>query len=338
MNFEALEQLHKQWKKLLVIGRSFTVKGRQCHLLGLAQTEEETLLYLLEPSGPPQPESRRVPKSTNRKSILARLEKEKEHSLVYSLSALQIGEKVLRVEGSTSGNLGNEHHVEASIQVFLDMLSAGWQVPEWLKTKNWSELNLMEARLKPIRRLPACSQDTPVALCFGPEPVGHRVKKSLTLTVGKPCGFRFTADNGQTAACYITEVELADPWEQAEERFNDPRFVQNFSPEQLEAAKSSFFSQLAKSFPRGTRCLSLEYECDQPLDLHFFTKEYLRAPVVPSSGSIAFFGKPSSPRGAHGLPLRRFVFEEAVSPDCTKIPAELLLYYEMIPEWRVTAL
>ena len=54
-------------------------------------------------------------------------------------------------------------------------------------------------------------------------------------------------------------------------------------------------------------------------------------------GSFSFLMvslKPDKELGTHSLPLKGCVIQTAVSPDTSKIPAELFLYFEKVAEWE----
>ena len=48
--------------------------------------------------------------------------------------------------------------------------------------------------------------------------------------------------------------------------------------------------------------------------------------------------KPDKETGIHGLPLKGCAIQTPVSPDTAKMPAELFLYLEKLPEWEETVL
>ena len=110
-----------------------------------------------------------------------------------------------------------------------------------------------------------------------------------------------------------------------------------FTPlEQLREIKEQCYKALEQNCPRGMCYISVEYECSKDISLQFYTKEFLKS-VPETHGSSTFLligGKPDRETGTHNLTLKGYVIQTAVSPDTTKIPAELFLYMEKVAAWE----
>lgn len=157
--------------------------------------------------------------------------------------------------------------------------------------------------------------------------------------MGKSRSFSFTDDYGDNVQCHINNVTLIDVWKNTEEELRDPKLAERFSPEQLEQARKQSYDALEQSCPKGMCYIGIEYECSKNYDLVFHSKQYLKSRPETRQGSAHFIMmrlKPDQETGTHGLPLKGCVIQTPVSPDTSKIPAELFLYHERINAWTET--
>lgn len=303
-------------------------------MVGITLGEEETILYILEPE-PSVPNQRRAYKAkTNRQNILKRVERPVDHSCI-QCNQIKIGSRTIQIKGGTAGSIGHAESEPGVFQLFFTMLSAGWKVPEWLKKLDWAELRLVKLELVDVKRLPSYTPDVPIVLHFRTDCAAHLAKKTVTLTVNQPTSFEFICHTGEKVQCHINSVSLSDPWAEAEQKFQDPRYLEHFSPEQVEALRANFFADLAENCPKGMCYLAVEYECEKDLSLEFYSKAYLKAPVHHTSSSLFFVARPDKRVGTHGMPLKAYILNEPMVRDVEKIPAELLVYYEPIPEFEI---
>lgn len=334
MNFGTLQSWHTSWREVLIIGKSFEREGQNYHILGMTLAGEAKL-YLIEPyrDEPPAP---RKGARTRRKD----LKENQEHTTrCLHCSGVRLGDQTLQVQGGSAGPLEYARDDLGVIQLFFDLMSAGWTVPEWLEEEDWSTLQLVTLNIAGLDKLPKYTPDMPIVLEHGPEFIQHFLEKPVTLTVGKGRTLPFVDHTGESVQCYINSVTRMDLWKDTEEKFQDPRYRELISPERLEQMKASTYAALEKECPRGMYYVAIEYECSKEFSLQFHSREYLRArPEVRegSSSGLLVRVKPDRPTGAHGLPLRGYAIQTAVSSDTVKIPAELSCYYEKVPAWEET--
>lgn len=334
MNFSVLSDCHKKWQDILVIGKTIERDGRKYHIIGMTLSDV-AMLYIIEPYDKPEP--------TNRKGIRNNRRLLKKHDAInygyLNCSAFYLGDKKLQVQGGTGGSLAYSLEDYGTIQLFLDMMSAGWTVPKWLKDTDWADLAMITLNIPNMKKLPDYSPDMPITITHSPDPTRHILEKAVTLNVGKSRSFHFTDDYGENVQCHINNVTLIDMWKNTEEKFSNPKLAEHFSPEQLEQVRKQSYNALAQCCPKGMCYIGIEYECSKGYDLVFHSKQYLTSRPETHQGSSHFLMmrlKPDQETGTHGLPLKGCVIQTPVSPGTTQIPAELFLYYERINEWTET--
>ena len=141
--------------------------------------------------------------------------------------------------------------------------------------------------------------------------------------------------------CFINNVTLLDVWKDTEEhlkqRLSDTKYAEHLSEEQLQEINEHCHKVLEQSCLKGICYIGIEYECSKDISLQFYSKEFLRSVPITHKGSSGFLMmslKPDQAKGTHDLPLKGSVIQTAVSPDTTKIAAELFSYYEKAAEWE----
>ncbi len=336
MNFSVLSDCHTKWQDILVIGKTIERNGKKYHILGMTLSDAAKL-YIIEPYDKREPISRKGIRSHRR--MLKELE---EKSCCYlHCSDFYLGDERLQVQGGMSGSLEYSSEDYGAIQLFSDMMSAGWTVPVWLKDTDWDSLQLVTLNIANMDKLPVYSPEMPVTITHSPDSTQHILEKTVTLNAGKSRSFYFTDDYGDNVRCHINNVTLIDVWKNTEEELKNPKLAERFSPEQLEEARKHSYDALKQCCPEGMCYIGIEYECSKDYDLVFHSKQYLKSRPETHQGSSHFLMmrlKPDKETGTHGLPLKGCVIQTPVSPDTTKIPAELFLYYKRINEWSETIL
>ncbi|MCM1252183.1 MAG: hypothetical protein NC321_05120 [Clostridium sp.] len=334
MEFSFLEDIHEKWDDILVIGKTIERDGKKYHIIGMTLSDEAKL-YILEP----HMESKKI--SLKGVRNMRRIIKEQGGSTCCYLhcSDFYLGEERLQTQGGQGGPLLYSAEDCGLIQLFFDMMSAGWTVPEWLREEDWENLQLVTLHLDEMERLPKYSPQMPITIKHKPEPVRHILEKPVTLHVGKNRSFSFTDSYGDEVWCYINNVTLVDVWENTKEQLNDAETTDKFSPEQLEQVSRYMYEALEQNCPKGMCYVSVEYECSKDLNLIFYAKQYLQSRPETHRGSSAYLitgEKLDKETGTHNLPLHGCMIQTPVSPDTDKIAAELFSYFEMMDEWTET--
>ena len=334
MNFSLLEDFHTKWRNVLVIGKTTEHDGRKYHIVGMTLSDEAKL-YIIEPYI--EPESR------NRKGIRNHRRMLKEHeNYEYSYlhcNNLCIGTERLQIEGGMGSPMNSDDY--GMLQLFFDLMSAGWTVPEWLKDMEWDNLRLLTLNIASVEKLPDFTPQMPIAITHKPNPIQHIIEKPVTLTVGKCRSFCFMDSLGDGVFCHLNTVTLIDVWRNTEEELNDSKLKERYSSEQLRQVREQIYAALKQCCPKGMCYIAIEYECSKNYDLTFYSKQYLKSRPETHQGSSHFLMmhlKPDQETGTHGLTLKGCMIQTPVPPDTIKIPAELFLYHERANEWTETIL
>lgn len=336
MNFSSLEDFHQKWRDILVIGKTIERDSKKYHIVGMTLADEAKL-YIIEPYIESE-NSNKTKKGIRTQRRTLREQEQKEYSYLHC-SDFYFGDERLQVQGGQGGSLEYSTDDYGTIQVFFDMMSAGWVIPEWLKDADWSTLQLVTLKIANIEKLPEYSPEMPITIKHRPDPVGHILEKTVTLQVGKSRSFSFIDNYGDKVWCHINNVTLTDVWKNAEEQIKTVKRTGRFSSEQLQQAKKYTYDALEQSCPKGMCYVGVEYECSKELNLVFYSKQYLKSRPEVHRGSSTFFLmhlKPDKETGTHNLPLKGCVIQTPVSPDTVTVPAELFQYFEKAVEWTET--
>ena len=156
------------------------------------------------------------------------------------------------------------------------------------------------------------------------------LQKRLRLKTGEYARPKVVHLTGEAeCAVYIHGISFFDAWEDAQTRFEDPRYQENFTPEQIAQFKQDLMNILPGICPRGCVLPMIEYECDRDYQMQFYSLEYLRhAPIHQSVSSFLMMhsDKETGPMGYRA----RVCQLEAVPVGFTgEIPVELFACYKM---------
>ena len=334
MSFLRLEAVHKMWNDVLVIGKTIERDSKKYHIVGMT-SGDETKLYIIEPYSEPENYSQEIKGIRNQRKIQ---KGHKEDEVCYlHCSDFYLGEQRLQVQGGSGSSLRYLTGDYEVIKLFLDFLRAGWVIPEWLKNEEWYNLQLVTLRIADMENLPEYLPGMPITIKHSPNYIQHILEKTVTLNVGKSRSFSFVDNYGDQVQCFINNVTLIDVWKDADKQFSDPKYTERVSEEQLQEIKDQYYKSLEQSCPKGMCYIGVEYECSKDINLQFYSKEFLKSVPIPQQGSSSFLMmrlKPEKDVGTHNLPLKGNVILTAVSPDTSKIPAELFLYIEKVDGWE----
>ena len=341
MKFSHLEAAHRVWDDILVIGKTIERDNRKYHIIGMTLCGEAEL-YIIEPYTEPEDcvSSKRGIRN-QRKTLKENRGSSRREDTYLHCSEYHIGNQWLQAQSGSGGSLRYSTDNYEEIQLFFDMLRAGWIIPEWLKNEEWDNLQLVTLVFADVKKLPEYSPEMPIIIKHRPASIQHILEKTVTLTVGKSRSFSFVDSYGDKVQCFINNVTLIDVWkdteEQLKQRLSDTKYTAQFSEEQLQEIKEHCYKALEQSCSKGTYYIGIEYECSKDISLQFYSKEFLKSVPVTHKGSSSFLMmslKPDKEIGTHNLPLKGCVIQTAVSPDTSTIPAELFLYFEKIAEWE----
>lgn len=343
MKFSYLEDIPRQWHDVLVIGRTIEHDGRKYHIIGMT-AGNAVKLHIIEPYTEPGNEIPGTKGVRNQRKILKEQRGSRENEVTYMhCNEFRLGDTVLQVRSGSGSPLKYSAQDYEAIQLFLDMLRAGWVVPDWLKDEEWDNLQLVTLVIEDLVKIPKYSPEMPIIIKHSPDSIRHMLEKTVTLHVGRSQSFSFVDNYGDKVQCYINNVTLIDVWKETEQQlsqqFSNPQNTETFSEEQLQEIKDHCYEALEQNCPKGMCYIGIEYECSKDIHLQFYTKEFLKSvPETHGSSSVFFLMSHKSDKetGIHNLPLKSYAIQTAVSPDTSIIPAELFFYSEKVPAWEET--
>lgn len=334
MQLSYLEEIPKELQKVLVIGKTIERDGQRYHIVGMT-SGHALKLHIIEPY---QEKEHSLPgrRRSDRQRSLLKEQTDREFTYLHC-SEFRLGDKRIKMQGGNGSPLKYSEQDYRTVTLFIDMMRAGWNPPDWLKEKDWNDLQLITLTAANLKRLPKYTPEMPITITHRPDSVRHLLEKSVTLTAGKPRSLCFKDHVGDEVWCHLNQVTLIDVWKDTERQLNDPRYIRKVTPKQLQEMKDHFRKALEESCPEGMCYIGIEYECSKDYSLQFYSREYLSSRPESNRRSATFLlmhMKPDQKTGIHGLPLRGCVIQTPVSPDTVKIPAELFCYYEKIEAWE----
>lgn len=333
MDFEYLSYSYRKYEQVLIIGKSFDTKRGKAHIIGMTK-DDVAKLYIIEPY---LYEEEEVKKRQRQRDILKRAESE--ISMYVNIESIKLGEHIFNVCSGQATSLRYAENDIEMLYVYFKMLEAGWNIPAWLKEMSWDDLQLVELELEAVDQLPVCDAGTDITFMHSNtcRKVILPKSKSVKLTIGKAGSFSFENAEGEKVKCYVNDVRLIDVWEDAKKRFEDPRYRELMTEEQLEDMKKTFYSTLEENCPKGKNYIGIEYECDNDITLQFYSKEFLNSYPQEYSGTasaLTMLVRPDKKQGEHGLKLKGNVIQTPVGGDVKQISVELIFYMEQIDAWE----
>lgn len=245
---------------------------------------------------------------------------------------IEIGGLHFSVSSATGSCLGDSCNEEERV-LLLYFLQNGVrlgeleQVPLDRLTVNCYELEEQEfpkVGMKP--------DDFNILLKLEEQHVPVAVNKKLRLQTGtytKPRLVKVRKE--EEVKVYIHSVSFYDVWEEAKTRFEDKRYTERYSAEELERIKQQYMDFLPDLCPQGSVLPVIEYESDKDYQMQFYSQDYLqRAPENKSSAMIMMI-RPDEKVGPMGYKNYACMLEAVEKGFEGELAAELFLYYRRIP-------
>lgn len=343
MNFTQLMQAKQTFDEIMPIGETIEREGKNYHFIGMARKEDKAYLYIMERFDPEKAAYKKPDgRCRNRDRMKSTLRYPEDY--FSDITALRIGKEELQTKGATSGPLGVGANFDCeSILLFLEMMDAGWQLPEddEFALEDWENIWLTTITFQWKRETLPGWRRQEIVIKHRFDGRNYDIEKPLCLRIGEEGEFTFSLADGRTGICYINKVYLIDVWKENEERFQDPRYLEYVTKEELEKQKEEFFRYLEEDCPRGMYYLGIEYECTLEGNLTFYEKHLLDAEPKTHKGSarvMMMLLKPDEPVGKHGIRQHGCVIQTPLSQNTREVQAEAFSFRESIQEKEETLL
>lgn len=346
MNAERLRTYIPNLKNQRILNISYTEGERYAVLAMMAEKEDKLCLWEISRISEEEFEHRhrRYRKSkTNRASL-----KENFRSPdTLRIKALELDGRRYHVDSATGTCLGEECNVEEQV-LLLCMLQQGVklgaleQVPfDRLMINTYElieeqEIDDTQESDKHTNKPETTTAYSGITLELSTRHIPIPIHKRFRLKTGeytKPRVIKLTGEAESTV--YIHGISFYDVWEESKTRFEDERYKERFTPEQIEQMKKTYMEALPQMCPQGHVLPVIEYECDTDEQMQFYTTEYLRR--VPQSGSTSVFMmlRPEKKLGPMGYRNQACLLESVEKGFEGDIAVELFSCYKRIPEVRI---
>lgn len=149
-------------------------------------------------------------------------------------------------------------------------------------SKSLDELCIFEYTFSNNVELSNLNNNLPMVLTFSNEIKRGKVNKNLNLKMGEYGGKKYSFRDKVTKEkqfMYIDRLIHYDIWEEAKTQFDNPRYKQVATDEQIEEMKKEYFKSLPSICPQGMDLAVLEYETEDESNLNIYTKEFLNEKV-----------------------------------------------------------
>lgn len=276
---------------------------------------------------------------TNRMSIYRGLQREQ--NALMSAKSFELCGKRLDIISANSTVMDYDNALIKGTALITMMLQKGVNFGELEKCPP-SNMRLYEFVLDEASELSfPGSRENPgdkFAINFGRISVTVPVKQKLTAQFNQAKTRKYVLNDEmgtETIEFFVDGLIVYDIWDEAETRFDTPRFVERFSEEERARIKKDYIEHLPDICPQGMCLAVLEYETDDDIQLQFYSERFLaQKPEHKSSASFLML-KAEKELGPNGRRLRACVLEPVPKDADGEIEIELVNYYKHFPESRI---
>lgn len=336
MNAEKLRKNLPEIKTPKVLNMFYRDEEHYAVLAMLAKKKDTLCLWeftaILDEAYEERNKKYRVPK-TNR----AELEQNLKNRNEMRIKSIEINGQCFTVSSATGTCLGDRYNIEEQL-LLLYMLKQGVRLGE-LEQMPLDRLMINTYELEEPKELsPLEEKIENISLELSTQYFSVPIHKRLHLKTGKYDKPRKLHLNGVAeSTVYIHGISFYDAWQEAETRFEDKRYVERFTPEQIAQMKQQFLDSLPGLCPEGCVLPVIEYECDKELQMQFYTTEYLKRMPEHGSTSVFLMLKPKEKMGIMGYRSRTCLLEPVKKGFEGEFFVELFFCYINIPEKRLEA-
>ena len=335
MNTKNLRELFPMIKEAKVINRSYG-DGEDYTVLAMLAKKDDTF-HLWEITAMTDQEleyKNRIYKSpkTNREELKKNLE-EKSRGWIENIT---IGDCCFEVTSASGTCLGEQWNVEEQL-MYLYMLEQGVKLGELEQVSlDRLKINHYELAEREGQNLEENAvqnmENADVTVSLSTYHISVLIQKRFRLKSGEYAKPKVVSLTGEAESkVYIHGISLYDVWEDAEKRFEDERYKERFTEDQISQVKQEYFDMLPQLCPKGCVLPLIEYECDKDYQMQFYTTDYLKR--VPKHESTASFWMMRSDKKTGPMGYRhRICHLEAVEKGFEgELAVELFACYKMMP-------
>lgn len=335
MNTKNLRELFPMIKEAKIINRSYG-DGEDYTVLAMLAKKDETF-HLWEITAMTDQElerKNRIYKSpkTYREELKQNLE-EKSRGWIENIT---IGDSCFEVTSASGTCLGEQWNVEEQL-MYLYMLQQGVKLGELEQVSlDRLKINHYELAEKEGQDLSESEvqnmENADVTVSLSTYHISVLIQKRFRLKSGEYAKPKVVSLTGEAESkVYIHGISLYDVWEDAEKRFEDERYKERFTEDQISQVKQEYFDMLPQLCPKGCVLPLIEYECDKDYQMQFYTTDYLKR--VPKHESAASFWMTRSDKKTGPMGYRhRICHLEAVEKGFEgELAVELFACYKMMP-------
>ena len=338
MNLQRLQELVNRVDEVKMIGRTADINGVIYHVIGLMRCGQRLQLFVLrydEKDAARAEEAERLNTPYKRpgsnREVWSVGPKNRLEDVFQAVRSVTIGDTRLTVKSSGGRRCGPQDWENAVI--LTEFLRNGW-APAGIDLQNIGSLFLTAIEfVEAYDAIPNFGENPKLLIRSAPMTTVSLVEQPVTLTVGAdyPDKLWFKDQTtGETHWAQINRVYLHDMWSDMMKNFDDPRYTERFTAEELEKAKLDYERHSATICPRGMCLPTVEYECEQDLTLHFYSKTWLEAePVIGNSATGIIMATTDQKLGVSGLKLKAALIQEPVPADTRSIDAELFIFQRL---------
>lgn len=337
MNIRYLQKLLSKIDEIKIIGKNSVINGVVCNVAAVVRYGLQLRLIILEYDENYQQqiedmeilEPCAVTHESKTNRIILKERKIKSTQSLWPIKNVLIGDAEFEVSGSEGRRLSIKDG--ESVLFLTELLRNGWN-PEGVDYQNIDMIFLTSIEFREeFNKIPDFNNNLKLHFTMRKDTATYLVEQPMTLTVNEnyPEKLWFKdKETGEEHWAQINRVYLLDMWVDMERTFSDPNLLIKMTKEQLDKAKKDFEESFLEICPKGMYYPTVEYECEEYISLHFYTKNYLESKPIHSNRSIGFIVRTDKSTGILGMKLKSAIIQEPVPADTVNIEAELFQYHK----------
>lgn len=340
MNLNAIRFYRPNIQEVQLIGLEFKTDTIEGALLAMTLHQSTLSLWLLYqplpnnlPSGIPQ---KHIPLNTNRRFILHNIHCHNDAPL--SLQKIELQNTFFSIHSSETILIGEEQQWQFVLPLNR-LLEAGLWLDK-LENRDLNGFYLMEITLEgTFSAFPfyGC-RNWNIVMYLHDTVFSYPTRKKIKLQFEKKQNRSYTlqGSNGEFYSFYIHNAYLYDVWAEQEKLFQDPRYLEHMTLDELEKMKREYYSNLEEICPKGYYFPIVEYETEAFLSFDLYSSDWLQQPPLHSNRAMLFFASPEEKTGRHGLPLKAVLLQYPVLPGTKDLNTELIIYKKTVANSPIT--